>query len=185
MLPTSSNLTALVNKTITLDPKLTTSPTGDGVLVKEFPVTLEVNGNAVSLTKGEGSDPGLWVPYAETMAVVGYATGGQTWAASGPFSGCEFIVGSNKKLGIPFAAHIARQSGSTAVEDWKKYEAAQSLSVWYQNRIPLPSDTFYACSYVFVQFGGTGILSMVRLDVNVGNRMGGSDGVIFNVKTFK
>lgn len=184
MKPTSSNLSKLLHKTISLDVKLVAQPTG-GLITASWPVTVTVDGSGnVALERKKGSDSGLWIPYAETKAVVGHASGGETWLASGPFSGCEFAVGLDRKTGTVFGAHIARQSGSTGPQDWADHMNANDYSIWYQNRIPLPSDTFYACSYIFAEFGGTGLLSMTRLDVQV-TTMGGGNGTVFNVKIFK
>lgn len=190
MRPTPTNLDGLLHKTFILGPGLIIQPAFEGVKECGYNVVLAVDevNKCVELKKGEADDSGLWVPYSEGKAVVGYATGATTWAASGPFSGCEFSVGAKKNgtnTTIAFyAAHIARQSGSTGVEDWQRYYKDNKLSAWYHNKIPLPSDSFFACSYLFTEFGLTGLTTMVRLDVKV-NKMGGSDGEIFHVKRFK
>ncbi|MFL6662637.1 MAG: hypothetical protein ACJ8G7_10665 [Rhizobacter sp.] len=183
MQPTAENWNACINRTIQLDTKLTARPEGAGVLVREYGAEIENDGTgAIKLKRAAGAGEGLWVPYAETKATVGYPAGGQIWVGSGPFSGCEFSVG--RAGGRVYAAHIARQSGSTALADWDAYVKANDLKVWYQNKIPLPSESFYACSYVFATFANDGLRSLVRVDVKV-SAMGGSDGTIFNVKAFK
>ena len=189
MRPTPANLEGLMNKTFTLDPMLVKRPNFAGVAECSQEVTLVESGdNAVELRVGHGDDSGLWVPYAETKAVVGYANRDTTWAASGPFSGCELSVGckkdgANATLAV-YVAHIARQSGSTAAQDWQAYYDANKLSAWYWNKIPIPSDTFFAASYVFTEFGMTGLTTMVRVDVKV-TKMGGGDGTVFQIKRFK
>ena len=186
MIPTSGALSALTGKSFTLDPRLVArADEGAGVRSLSWAATLSTDGGGATLTRADdgGGDAGLWVPYMETRAVIGFASGGQTWAASGPFSGCEFAVGKAGD-GRVFAAHVARQSGSTGPEDFQKAFTAEKLSVWYWNRVPLPSDTFYSCSYLFAQFGGTGLLGLVRVDVKV-KSMGGGSGEVFNVKVMK
>jgi hypothetical protein len=182
MNPTNANLSGLVGQTITLDPKLTARApnVGTGAMVKGYGCALESNGGV----KIKRSDSGgiLWVPYAEGQAVVGYASGSQTWIASGPFSGCELAVGKGNQ-GL-FGAHIARQSGSTAKADYETYRTAHGLSEWYWNQIPMPDQTAFSCSYVFVEVGGGGILHMSRVDVLV-TQMGGGDGKITKVHQFK
>jgi hypothetical protein len=154
--------------------KLSAKPEGTGALIKQYACILTVSDNKARIERSEGGD-GLWVPYAETKAVIGYVSGAQTWIASGPFSGCEFAVGKGEHQ--VFGAHIARQSGSTAEADYKKYSEEHRLSEWFRGKIPMPDPTRFSCSYVFVKIGAGGILSMSRMDVNA-TKMGGSDGAI-------
>lgn len=128
---------------------------------------------------------GLWVPYIASCAVVGTMTGSQTWVASGPFSGCEFVVGKNKRAGVVYAAHLARDGNDSAVKKaYNDYRNANDLSEWYWNRIPMPNAKAFSASYVFVLCGGGGILHMTRVDVDV-TAMGGYEGTIKNVHKFK
>jgi len=181
--PTAANLSAVVGMPFSLDGKLSARApnVSNGAMVKQYGCIIKEVGGTVSI---QLADPGkgVWIPYAEGQAVVGYASGGQSWVASGPFSGCEFAVGSAG--GRVFGAHIARQSGSSAKADYKAYRDGNSLSEWYWNQIPMPSVTSFSCSYVFAKVGGGGILSMTRMDVNV-TSMGGSNGTISNVHKFK
>lgn len=183
MIPNAANLQALVGKQVTMDPKLLESQPAGGVMVRSWGVNVDASGNALSLTRVE-SGGGLWVPYATGKAVVGYLDGAKTWAASGPFSGCEFAVGKSKKTGQVFAAHIAKESGSSGEKDYAAFRSAQDLSEWYWNKIPLPNEKAFSCSYVFVGAGGGGITFMARMDVDV-TKMGGSDGKITGVHKFK
>jgi hypothetical protein len=185
MIPTPANLITLIGKTISLDIRLGARAPNilDGVIVKEYGFSISLEQEKVTLKREDGVDNnGLWVPYVEGQAVVGYASGQQTWIASGPFSGCEFAVG--KGGGRVFGAHIARQSGSTAQEDYKKYRSDNALQEWYWNKIPMPESQGMACSYVFVILGGGGITSMARIDVAV-TSMGGGNGKIMSVRTLK
>ena len=88
--PTAANLTALVGSQLTLDPKLSlrAPDIGSGAMVKQYGCTIEAAGGAVAIKQSDAGD-GMWVPYAEGQAVVGYASGAQVWVASELFSGCE------------------------------------------------------------------------------------------------
>jgi len=191
MLPTPAILNGLRDKNFTLGKTLGVAhlPT-DRSIVHEIglPAVFNVSETMVWLDYGDTADSGLWVPYATGCSVVGYTDRGTTWAASGPFSGCEFAVGAkmvNNAASQLFAAHLARESGATTQEVWNQYVRDKNLRIWYENKIPLPSDSFFACSYVFADLGATGITSLIRVDVNTGTQMGGSDGKIFNVKIIK
>src|SRR5436309_7633150 len=59
-----------------------------------------------------GRPPGMWVHYLETRASYGISLGGETWSASGPFSGCQIVVG--KKGGHIYVAHLAHSGYLTA-----------------------------------------------------------------------
>ncbi|MDP3084746.1 MAG: hypothetical protein Q8N44_13800 [Rubrivivax sp.] len=176
-------MSGLIGKKFTLDPTLGCSPGNarDGVVLKGYGASLTESNGTAKLEKCEAG-AGLWVPYAETKAVVGYMTGSQIWVASGPFSGCQFAI--VKGGGLVFAAHIAQQSGSTGAEDYAKYRSESGLSEWYMNKIPMPNQMAFSCSYVFVLCGDGGINHMARVDVNV-TTMGGSNGTVTNVHTFK
>jgi hypothetical protein len=183
VIPNAENLNELIGQEIRMDRRLTRPPTDYGAIEESYGVSLEV-GDHVLLSRNDEGD-GLWVPYAEGKAVIGYMNESQSWVASGPFSGCEFAVGKNKRDGRVFAAHIAKQSGSTGTEDYQTYRTENDLSEWYWNRIPLPNPDHYSCSYVFVICNSTDkIISMVRMDVDVRN-MGGSDGTITHIHVFK
>lgn len=177
--PTPANLMALLNKRLTLDTALFQG-NHDGLIVAGSAAGLEVAGDAVKIGKGGA---GHWIPYVESRAVIGYPAPA-TWVASGPFSGCTFSIGKTAD-GRVYAAHIARQSGSTGPDDFAALRTSAGLQPWYENAIPLPSQEFYSGSYMFAKFGSGGITSLARVDVNVSPRMGGSDGTIFNVHVFK
>jgi hypothetical protein len=184
MIPSASNLTKLVGKKIEMDLKLTSQPAIEaGVMEKSYGVSLNVAGDTVKLDRIDSSSDGTWVPYAEGKAVVGYLKE-RNWVASGPFSGCQFAVGINKSTQKVYAAHIAKQSGSTGEADYKKYRDNKKLSEWYWNKIPLPNPAKFSCSYIFVICDKSGISAMIRLDADV-TKMGGSDGTITNVHVYK
>jgi hypothetical protein len=184
VIPTHYGLMGLVGKKIQLDQTLGCQPIGNGVIVKGYGAALDLADNTVSIVRDDAGGAGLWVPYAETKAVVGYMTGSQIWVASGPFSGCQFAVGKNRKTGIVFGAHIAQQSGSTAGDDYRTYRTENDLSEWYFNKVPMPNQLAFSCSYVFVVCGDGGINHMARIDVDV-TKMGGSDGTIRHAHQFK
>lgn len=78
MRPTKENLTALVGKNIEMDIRLSCRPENseNGYLEKQYGVTLLERDGKVVLTRDDSSvDAGVWVPYAETKAVVGRYTG--------------------------------------------------------------------------------------------------------------
>jgi len=188
MIPNPANLAALQHNQFALDSNLGTpfqkTAPDPGAREMGFSAELHVDGSGNGrLSRGTGTGVGLWTPYSEGQAVIAYVSGSQTWVASGPFSGCEFAVGKAAD-GRVFAAHIAKQSGSTAGEDFQAYLSKKKLTVWYWNRIPIPSETFYACTYVFAEFGGGGLTSMTRVNVRV-TSMGGSDGSVFEVRKLK
>ena len=188
MRPTKSNLDSLIGKDIDMDIRLTCQPehSDSGYLEKQFGVTLSLSNGSVVLARDDSSvDAGTWVPYAETKAVVGrYRGGGVGWIASGPFSGCEMAVGVDNALGKVFAAHIAKQSGSTAPADYRKFRLHNEASEFYWNRIPMPFEDRYSCAYVFVICSQDGIVSMNSLEVAT-TSMGGSNGKILSVRAFK
>ena len=184
MIPSTQNLKTLVGKKIQMDIQLTSQPDIlSGAMVKNYGVSLENLNDKVLLKRIDSTTGGIWVPYAEGKAVVGYL-GCKRWISSGPFSGCQFAVGKDKKKNRVFAAHIAKQSGSTGEVDYKKYRRNNELSEWYWNKIPMPNLARYSCSYVFVICNKDRIISMNRMDVDV-TTMGGSDGEITHIHTFK
>ena len=190
MMPTKDNLEKLIGKDIELDIHLSCQPesTPKGYIEKQFGVCIvEKNGKYILTRDDQAADRGVWVPYAEGKAVVGRSTGsGACWMASGPFSGCELAVGVDKSEDRRvFAAHIARQSGSTAEGDYSRFRGETKASEFYWNKIPLP---FYgnncACAYVFAICSPDGIVSMNSLEVVV-NTMGGSNGKVMALRTIK
>lgn len=155
---------------------------GSGLASRKSTVKLTGGGSDFAIDTGDSSDAGMWVHYLEGRATVGIATSGETWAASGPFSGCHVIVG--KKEGSVYVAHLAQQSGSTSDQDW----AARGWKdeVWGRWKVPVPSDTFFASSIVFVDWSrgsSPSQIAVVRVDVKTRN-MGGFDPTpmdVFNV----
>jgi hypothetical protein len=129
-------------------------------------------------------DKGMWIPYQPKQAIYGFAVEGETWAASGPFSGCEIEIGTH--AGRVYVAHLSRESGSRAVANWDAGALAQSsdTQVWIREQVPLASDKFYASSYVFVSWvngavGPRGV-QVTRVDVKT-KSMSGDSGTVFKV----
>lgn len=183
MRPTFSSLVAARHGRLSVAIQGVAVPSPSGLANSRSAVMLsEVNG-ALTLGDGVGDPPGMWVHYHETRASYGVAQGGETWAASGPFSGCQIAIG--KMNGQVFMAHLAQQSGSTADADWTAGLAA-STELWGRWKVPVPSDTFFSNSIVFVDWSkGANIrdISVVRVDLKT-KSMGGFDRVgmdIFNV----
>lgn len=180
MKPTYENLVAAKGGKIAVDIK-TANIGGSGLATLRSGAVLGGAGQALTLGLGDGGE-GMWVHYLETRACVGVATSGETWAASGPFSGCQIVVGKNG--GSVYVAHLAQQSGSTADADW----AARGWKdeVWGRWKVPLPSDTFFSSSIVFVDWSkgsSPSQISVVRVDIKT-KSMGGFDSTpmeIFNV----
>ena len=150
---------------------------------KNVSLTPDLNTGALTVEPcpiGQG-DSGMWVCYVPTKATYGIASGGQTWAASGPFSGCEIVLGTAN--GQVFLTHIAKESGSDASDTWRNRNW-NNVVIWGQWKVAIPSDTFFSASHVFVDWSaglGPNAVKIVRIDVNTGNQMGGSSGKIFEV----
>ncbi|MFI8610288.1 hypothetical protein ACIGFL_18515 [Pseudomonas sp. NPDC077649] len=156
---------------------------GTGAISCRSQASLGTDGNGIlTLSAGIGSPPGMWVHYVETRAAYGIAEAGETWSASGPFSGCQIVVGSTD--GRVFVAHLAQQSGSTADTDWSG--RGWKGDVWGRWKVPVPSYDFYSNSVVFVDWSKGASpkgISVVRVDLRT-RSMGGFDNgpmEIFNV----
>src|SRR5882724_3509205 len=93
---------------------------GTGIAVYSDAVVLAAgSGGGLKLSSGTGADSGMWVHYLPGRANYGLAGAGQTWAASGPFSGCHIAVGL--KGSQVFVAHIAKDNSEDGAEsDWSK-----------------------------------------------------------------
>jgi len=175
MKPTFENLVGTKGGTI----HVTVSPprnAGSGLTLARESVVLGGGGGALTLGDGTGGDSGMWVQYMAGRACYGIAAGGETWAASGPFSGCHIVVG--KKDGSIYVAHLAQQSGSTADADWAG--RGWKDDPWGRWKVPIPSQTIaFTSSIVFVDWSkGTSpsSVSVVRMDVQH-KAMGGFDSV--------
>lgn len=188
MLPNEKNLKSVVGKDLEMDIKLTSQPDmKEGSMMKQYGISIIAQGNKVVLQRTELlPNSGIWIPYAETKSVVGQVddSGGTTWLASGPFSGCEFVIGKNHTTNQIFAAHIAQQSGSTGSLDYRKFRSSNNVTEWYWNKISMPFDDRFSCNYLFVICNSGGIISMNTLAVEV-TSMGGSNGRIANIKNYK
>ena len=175
MKPTFANLIGTKGGTITVN---ISPPRSGGGGLTEARESIVSNGSGTSLTlaDGTGTDSGMWVQYIAGRGCYGVAAGGETWAASGPFSGCHIVVGA--KSGSVYVAHLAQQSGSTADADW----AARGWkdTVWGRWKVPIPSQTIaFTSSIVFVDWSkgvSPSTISVVRVDVQH-KAMGGFDSV--------
>lgn len=174
MRPTFANLVGAKGGTI----GVTISPPrsgGGGLTVARESVVLGGAGGTLTLGDGDASGAGMWVQYIAGRGCYGVATGGETWAASGPFSGCHIVVG--KKAGSVYVAHLAQQSGSTADEDWKGRKWTDE-ETWGRWKVPIPSQTIaFTSSIVFVDWSNgakADAINVVRVDVQH-RAMGGFD----------
>jgi hypothetical protein len=129
-------------------------------------------------------DKGMWIPYQPKQAIYGFAAEGETWAASGPFSGCEIEIGTH--AGRVYVAHLSVESGSRAAANWDSGDLAKSsdTQVWMREKVPLASNQFFASSYIFVSWvngavGPRGV-QVTRVDVKT-KSMSGDSGTIFKV----
>lgn len=181
MNPSFANLVTANNGTITVNLPVPNSG-GEGLAERRCSASLAGGNGALTLASNDGAPPGMWIHYLETRASYGIANGGETWAASGPFSGCQIVVG--KKEGRVYVAHLAQQSGSTADVDWAG--RGWRDEVWGRWKVPVPSDRFFSSSIVFVDWSAGSSprnISVVRVDIKT-KSMGGFDKgamEIFNV----
>lgn len=183
MRPTFASLAQAKNGKLTVTVDLLKHSAGGGGLGESRSVARLTGGDSsLKLDAGQGDPPGMWVHYLETRAAYGISTSGETWSASGPFSGCQIVIG--KKDGQIYVAHLAQQSGSTADQDWAG--RGWRDEVWGRWKVPVPSETFYSSSIVFVDWAAGNTprsISVVRVDIKT-KAMGGFDAApmeIFNV----
>jgi hypothetical protein len=182
MTPNGSALAALVGKNFVWDTSLYSANTGDGLLERSIAASLTLTGDTATVKTGSG---GLWVPYIEQTAVIGYLPSGATWGGTGPFSGCMLAIGLHKTKGRIFMAHVAVQSGSKGPEAWKAFMANNDLAIWYMNNIRLPDVNYHCGRHVFATFSGSGIGSMTEVDVDTLGKPASASGRIFAVKSRK
>ena len=138
--------------------------------------------NLLALTKS-ASGEGMWVPYLAGRSVYGFLSGAQTWAASGPYSGCYFEVGKLK--GRIYVAHISCEGATDPnVEAWKGASAMSGKQVLYSKKIgmarDLPAGATNVATIVFADIAGDTV-SVTRVDVQTASA-GGMSGPIFDVK---
>ena len=124
---------------------------------------------------------GVWIPYQAKSNVYGYLTSGQTWAASGPFSGCYFYLGRHAdKI---YAAHVSCEGPSDAnVAEWEKSEFAKNAL--FKKKIgmaeSLPLGSRGAAAVIFANVAGDNI-EVTRVDIRTENA-GSMSGMIFAVE---
>ena len=138
--------------------------------------------NLLQLIKAEDGD-GMWIPYLAGRSVYGFLSGSQSWAASGPYSGCYFEVGRLK--GRVYVAHISCESKDDVnVETWNHSPVMAGKEKLFSSKIGmaavLPLDTTNAATIVFADLSG-GKVSVSRVDVQT-QSAGGMSGPIFDVR---
>jgi hypothetical protein len=182
MRPTFANLAAAKGGHLTVNLPLA-SGSGAGLAMRRAGVRLGGAGKSLSLDVGSSDAPGMWVHYLPTRASYGESEGGESWGASGPFSGCQIIIG--KREGRIYLAHIAQESGSGANSQWS--DRGWRDEVWGRWKVGAPSEKFNCNSIVFVDWSkgaNPNTISVVRVDLKTAS-MGGFDKGpmdIFNVK---
>ncbi|WP_102107258.1 hypothetical protein [Oceaniglobus roseus] len=191
MIPTPANLMAMNGRRLDFDDHLNSGAQMDGVTNKSVTCRLVRHTERLNLRPahgGAGADHGIWVPYSTNRTVMAHLTGGHSWMASGPFSGCILSVGFDRTAGRAYLAHIAQDNRTNALgedpfDTWKGHMNRGNLEVWYQNKIPLASQEFYTGTHVFVGIQDMALAYIVKVDVR--SSMGGASGPIFNVKVIR
>jgi len=134
-------------------------------------------GGAVSVAES-GSGSGVWVPYLPDRATYGFAIGGSGWMGTGPFSGCHIAFFT--KGGRVGLAHIAKPSDAAATA-WDNFRSSGDVMVLNEWKVPLPDQTKFSASYLFLDLSNPSSVALTQVDVHV-RGMGGSDGPIFEIK---
>ena len=121
--------------------------------------------------------------FIQQVSVYGLLSGGQSWAASAPFSGCYFEVG--KLHGQIYAAHISCEGpGDPNVEEWESKPGKQVLfSSKISMALDLPVGATNVGAVVFASIEGETV-EVTRVDVQT-RSFGGMSGPIFNVSELK
>jgi hypothetical protein len=134
-------------------------------------------GGAVSVDES-GDGNGIWVPYVPDRATYGFSMGGAGWMGTGPFSGCHIaFFTKGGRIGM---AHIAKPSDAAAAA-WDTFRAGNDVMVLNEWKVPLPDQTKFSASYLFLDLANPSAVAVTQVDVHV-RGMGGSDGPIFEVK---
>jgi hypothetical protein len=134
--------------------------------------------DVLDLTAAEDGS-GMWVPYQAKSAVWDYL-GKRTWVASGPYSGCYFVVG--RHAGRIFAAHVSCEAANDAgLEAWN--ESEMSNDILFTKKIgmakEMPLGTTNAAAICFAHVAGATV-KVTRIDVRT-ESAGGMSGAIFAV----
>lgn len=133
-------------------------------------------GGAVSVMESAAGS-GVWVPYIPDRATYGYASGGSTWMGTGPFSGCHIaFFTKDGRIGM---AHIAKPSDAAA-RAWDTFRTSGGVMVLNEWKVPLPDETRFSASYLFLDLSNPASVALMRVDVHV-RGMGGADGTIFAI----
>ncbi|MBU6258890.1 MAG: hypothetical protein KGL18_17965 [Burkholderiales bacterium] len=138
--------------------------------------------NLLQLIRDDAGD-GLWVPYLAQKTVYGFLSGAQTWAASGPYSGCYFEVG--RIDGRIYVAHIScEMKNDPNVAAWREAPEMARKEVLFSKKIGMaaefPLGTTNAATIVFADLAG-GRVAATRVDVQT-RSAGGMSGPIFGVE---
>jgi hypothetical protein len=134
-------------------------------------------GGAVSVAES-AAGTGVWVPYIPDRATYGYATAGTAWMGTGPFSGCHIAFFT--RAGRVGMAHIAKPS-TTAETAWNTFRAGGGVMVLNEWKVPLPDQTRYSASYLFLDLSNPASVALMQVDVHV-RGMGGADGPVFAIR---
>ncbi len=133
-------------------------------------------GASVSVAEAGGGS-GIWVPYIPDRATYGYSTGGSGWMGTGPFSGCHIAFFT--KGGRVGMAHIAKPSAN-ADKAWNDFRTTGGVMVLNEWKVPLPDQTRFSASYLFLDLSNPASVALMRVDVHV-KGMGGADGAIYAI----
>jgi hypothetical protein len=128
-----------------------------------------------------GLGDGLWIPYLAKRTVYDFLTGGQSWFASGPFSGCWFEVG--RANGRFYAAHISCEgSNDGSKESFVADPGLGAREVLFSERIRTANNFPQGCfpqAIVFASIKGAKV-EVVRVDIQ-GKDYGSLSGEVFSV----
>ncbi|MEO1525996.1 MAG: hypothetical protein AAFX06_11210 [Planctomycetota bacterium] len=184
MRPSYGTLSGFKGNTFTLDNVMPANLSDELQENKKNVVVTSDGGNLKVSPAGKGaSDVGMWVNYAPTKATFGLAEGGQTWAASGPFSGCQIVIGN--KGGRVCVTHISLESGSDGPEAWRG-RGWNDFDIWASWKVSMPegfSGINGGASHVFIDWSAgqtPSAIKIARIDVSC-TAMGGSNGEIFKI----
>ena len=179
--PTLENLSSAIGKQFSVHAQKNSNPTGEALLERSDTIDLRFGGGSVETAALDGpkGTSGLWVTYVTNCATYGIVQPGQTWGASGPFSGCRLVIG--KRAGQLYLAHIATPDNLSGPA-WRG--RGWGDEVWVEFKVAMAEDLGgWPASYVFVDWsrGATAKnLSVFRMDVLVGS-MGGTSGTVKRV----
>ena len=144
----------------------------------ECSVKAKASSNGSIFVTASPGGSGVWVPYIADRATYGFAVGGSGWMGTGPFSGCHIAFFT--KGGRVGMAHIAKPSVAAAAA-WDTFRAASDVTVLNEWKVPLPDQTRYSGSCIFLDLSDPTSVEVVQVDVHV-DTMGGANGTVFKVE---